>query len=41
MKMEDVGQRVWNIPALGKPRREIEMLIAPNKRVEDEFIDSF
>ncbi len=39
-QMEDIGQRIGNLPALGQHRLQIEVLIAAEKRIEDQHINA-
>ncbi len=41
MKMEDVGERIRNLPALRQSRRHIQILSARQQIVEDQVINPF
>ena len=40
MQVKDVGQRIQNLPALGQPGLNIEVLVTRQQRVEEEFVDA-
>ena len=40
MEVEDVGQRIGNLPALGQPGLHVEMLIASEQRVEEKLVNA-
>ena len=40
MQMKNVGQRIGNLPALGQSGLNVEVLVARQQRVEEEFVDA-
>ena len=39
--MEDVGQRVGKLPALGQAGLQLEVLVAGEQAVEEQLVDAF
>ena len=40
VQMEDIGQRIGNIPAFGQAGGDVEMVVAGQQVVEDEVVDA-
>ena len=41
MQVKDVGLRIGNLPAVGQPGLQVEMVVATNQRVEEQLVDAF
>ena len=39
-QMKDVGERIGNLPALGQPRLQLEVIVAPQQSFEDQLADA-
>ncbi len=40
MQMEDVGLRIGNLPTFGQPRLQVEVLVAADERIEEQFVNA-
>ena len=39
-QMKDVGQGIGNLPALGKSRLQVEVLVAVDQTIEEQLVDA-
>ena len=40
MQVEDISQRIWNLPSLRQPRLNIEVLVTRQQRIEEKFANA-